>query len=158
MSGIEIHSQNVNTDVKHLASQILSVFPELEPDSRRTAVQLYRLLGEGDLVSRDALAKAAGISLDRVNEILEGWSGIYYEGEKIVGFWGLTPKPFSKHLLKYRDNAWAPANASPRVSDGENRLLGQLRQSFIIFAYAKARSSRTIPATGIYNPAIAPAD
>ncbi len=101
MSGIETHSQNVPADVNQLANQILSVLPELDPDSRRTAVQLYRLLGEGNLVSRNALAKAAGVSLERVNEILEGWTGIYYEGEKIVGFWGLTPKPFSKHLLKY---------------------------------------------------------
>ena len=101
MNRIENHDDGLTTDIAHLSEQILSVFPELEPDSRRTAVQLYRLLGQGDLVSRDTLAKAAGVTLERVNEILEGWTGVYYEGEKIVGFWGLTPKPFSKHLLKY---------------------------------------------------------
>ena len=97
-NGFGVSPQNVKTDVNQLASQILRVFPELEPDSRRTAVQLYRLLGEGEVVTRDALAKAAGVSIERVNDILDGWSGVYYEGEYIVGFWGLTPKPFSKHL------------------------------------------------------------
>jgi len=40
--------------------------------------------------------------VERVTELLAGWSGVFYEEEKIIGFWGLTPRPFSKHLLKSR--------------------------------------------------------
>lgn len=85
-------------EVDRLTRQILEVFPSLEPDSRRVAVQLYRLLAKGESVARQSLATAAGVSLERVNEILEDWSGVFYDGDKIQGFWGITPKEFSKHL------------------------------------------------------------
>jgi alkylmercury lyase len=85
-------------EVDQLTHRILDVFPSLEPDSRRVAVQLYRLIAKGESVTRQSLANAAGVSLERVNEILEGWSGVYYDGDKIQGFWGITPKEFSKHL------------------------------------------------------------
>lgn len=86
------------SDVERLTHQILDVFPSLEPDARRVAVQLYRLVAKGKPVARQTLADAAEVSLERVNEILENWSGVYYDGEKIQGFWGITPKEFSKHL------------------------------------------------------------
>ncbi len=85
-------------EVDQLTHRILDVFPSLEPDSRRVAVQLYRLIAQGESVARQSLANAAGVSLERVNEILEGWSGVYYDGDKIQGFWGITPEEFSKHL------------------------------------------------------------
>jgi len=35
-----------------------------------------------------------------VRELLAGWPGVYYEGERIIGFWGLTPRPSSQHLFQ----------------------------------------------------------
>lgn len=94
--------KSAQSDVDRLASKILQVFPELEKDSRRMAVNLYRLLSKGKPVTRAELAEATGITAERVNEVLDGWEGgVYYEDEKIVGFWGLTIKPVSKHLLKF---------------------------------------------------------
>ncbi|MEE8396493.1 MAG: organomercurial lyase [bacterium] len=85
-------------EVDRLTQLILEAFPTLEPDSRRVAVQLYRLLARGQSVARQTLADAASISLERVNGILQGWSGVYYDGDDIQGFWGITPREFSKHL------------------------------------------------------------
>ena len=85
-------------EVDHLSEKILSVFPKLESDSRRVAVQLYRLLAKGEPVLREVLSSAAGVSLDRINEILNDWTGVYFDGEKIQGFWGIALQEVSKHL------------------------------------------------------------
>ena len=93
--------KSAKSDLDRLASKILQIFPELTPDARRLAVNLYRLLAKGKPVARADLAEATGISAERVSVILEGWHGVYFEDEKIVGFWGLTTKPVSKHLIKF---------------------------------------------------------
>ncbi|MCZ6749998.1 MAG: organomercurial lyase [SAR324 cluster bacterium] len=85
--------------VAALAGGFVSMFPDLNAEKRRVAVQTYRLLARGGPVGREELAEAAGVSLSRLNEMLDGWSGIFYEEEAIIGFWGLTPRPFSKHLF-----------------------------------------------------------
>lgn len=103
MTAIETQAAQKPPDVDFFAAKIQEVFPQLEQDSRRVAVILYRLLGGQDTVSRDELAQASGVELERVNEILENWSGVYYEEDNsnIIGFWGLTSREFSKHLLHY---------------------------------------------------------
>ena len=101
MSAIEMVNQPSNSDVEFFAAKIQQVFPQLEADSRRVAVILYRLLGGRDSVSRDELAQASGLSVDQVNGILDNWSGVFYEEDRIIGFWGLTSRPLSKHQLHY---------------------------------------------------------
>ena len=101
MTAIETETKPSTADVDFFAAKIQEIFPKLEADSRQVAVILYRLLGGKDSVSRDELAQAAGLSVEKVNGILENWSGIYYEEDQIIGFWGLTSRPFSKHLLHY---------------------------------------------------------
>ena len=102
MRTIEANHAQLSADVDVLAARIAEVFPKLEPDARCAAVTLYRLLAKGNPVSTEELARGARLSVERVTELLAGWSGVFYEEEKIIGFWGLTPRPFSKHLLKSR--------------------------------------------------------
>lgn len=97
----ESHTVQPTIDVDVLAAKVAEVFPNLEPDARRAAVTLYRLLAKGDPVSLEELAWAAQISVERVAELLASWTGVYYEEKNVVGFWGLTPRPVSKHLLKF---------------------------------------------------------
>ena len=101
MTAMGNEAQAAATDVEQLAAKILSFFPQLGPDSRRVAVTLYRLLSKGDAVTRQELAEATGLAEKKVEEILGNWPGIFYEEEKIIGFWGLTPRPFGSHLLKF---------------------------------------------------------
>ena len=78
----------------------MGLFPSLEPESARVASHLYRLLAQGEPVAPRALADAAGLAEEQVREILAPWPGVYREEDRIIGFWGLTPRPFSKHLFK----------------------------------------------------------
>jgi alkylmercury lyase len=82
-----------------LAGRFLAVLPSLNSEQRRLAVLLYRLLAEGEPVSPERLAKAARSSVSSVQAVLSGWSGIFYEEGAIIGFWGLSPRPVSKHVL-----------------------------------------------------------
>lgn len=93
MKAIEETPNLLKTNVEKLASKILAIFSELEPDSQKTAVLLYRLLNKGNSVSREELAHAVGISVERINDILENWTGVYYKDDQIIGFWGLTLRP-----------------------------------------------------------------
>lgn len=72
-------------EVDRLTHQTLEVFPTLDPDARRVAVQLYRLVAKGNPVGRQTLADAAEVKLERVNGILENWSGVFYDGDDIQG-------------------------------------------------------------------------
>jgi alkylmercury lyase len=85
--------------VAMLAERFLAVFPSLNSEQRRLAVLLYRLLAEGEPVSPGRLAEAARTSLSSVEAALSGWSGLFYEQGAIIGFWGLSPRPVSKHVL-----------------------------------------------------------
>lgn len=101
MTAIENDPYPASSIVDKITAQVLEVFPSLEPDARRVAVHLYRLLAKGGAVSQEELAQAAEVSAERVNEILANWPAVYFEEDKIIGFWGLTPRPLSKHLLKF---------------------------------------------------------
>ncbi len=101
MTAIENDPYPASSTMDQITAKVLEVFPSLEPDSRRVAVHLYRLLAKGGAVAREELAQAAEVSAERVAEILADWPGVYFEEDQIIGFWGLTPRPLSKHLLKF---------------------------------------------------------
>jgi alkylmercury lyase len=91
---------NDNQDVQRLADQFIQLFPRLDGDSRAVAIQIYRLLAMGEPVEPAQVAGAAGVGVARVEELLAGWPGVFFEHGRIIGFWGLTIKAMSKHLLK----------------------------------------------------------
>ncbi len=86
--------------VPALAERFVTLFPRLDSETRRIAKNIYRLLAGGEPVAFGNLAAAAGFAEDRVREVVEGWPGVYYEDGRIIGFWGLTPRVFSKHRLE----------------------------------------------------------
>ncbi len=91
---------NENAEIHRLADAFVALFPSLEGESRRAAVQIYRLLAKGEPVEPADVAAAAGLPPERVREILADWPGVYYEDDRIIGFWGLTPRPSSQHLFQ----------------------------------------------------------
>ncbi|MCZ6533476.1 MAG: organomercurial lyase [SAR324 cluster bacterium] len=87
-------------DIDRLAASFVELFPQLDAQSGRVAMWLYRLLAEGAPVAPHSLAQAAQTPLARVNELLAAWPGLYCEDGAVIGFWGLTVRPFSEHLFK----------------------------------------------------------
>lgn len=96
MKTIEETPIQLKTNIEKLASKILAIFPELEPDSQKTAVQLYRLLSKGNSFSREELTHAVGISVERINGILENWTGVFLRGRPNYWILGTHSKTFLK--------------------------------------------------------------
>lgn len=74
---------------------LLNVFPteflDLTVEEQRVSLQLYRLLAEGQPVSRKRLADALNLSIQDVETIVWRWPGVYDDdGGRIVGYWGLA--------------------------------------------------------------------
>jgi hypothetical protein len=81
-----------------LAARVADAMPALDQDDQRLAIALYRRLAEGEPVAPERLAQEVGIAVERANEILARWPGVYLDArESVVGFWGLTQEPMPPH-------------------------------------------------------------
>ncbi len=83
--------------------QALDAFPDsflnLDPDAQRVSLAIYRLLARAEPVPLAAIAAEAGVSTARIEELLDGWSGVYRDAEgRVVGYWGLTPSEMDHRL------------------------------------------------------------
>ena len=84
--------------------------PRLDNDERSVALAIYRGLVDGGQVSLARLSEETRLSRSRVDDMVSSWPGVYRDqGRDIVGFWGLTAQPMSKHVLQIngtRRYAW----------------------------------------------------
>lgn len=87
-------------DLAALANRFVACFPKLNAEGRKVFVALYRELSLGEPVSVQQVAQRAGVSLHRVNALLDAVPAVYREQGKVVGFWGLTVRPLSKHRFR----------------------------------------------------------
>jgi alkylmercury lyase len=78
-------------DLQRVAERIVGAFPLLDALEQRLSLDLYRLLAEAKPVPRPALAERAGISVENVERILDGWPGVFSDPQgRVVGYWGLS--------------------------------------------------------------------
>lgn len=94
---------NPELNLEQLATRIVSCFPSLNSLEQRLSLELYRQLAEGQAVPRAALAEKLEISVEAMNDILDGWPGVFSDTQKrIVGYWGLSiPGAYSNpHTLR----------------------------------------------------------
>lgn len=91
-----------------LARELVAAMPTLDADEQRVALSLYRQLGEAKPVAPDTLASLARLPLERVQDLLERWPGVYREGERVIGFWGLAldGMPHKLHVNGRELHAW----------------------------------------------------
>jgi alkylmercury lyase len=76
---------------ERLAQELAAARPSLSPRDQRLALSLYRLLAEGEPVTRERLAQRAGVGKEEVVRLLEEEPGVYFDDEgRVVGFWGLA--------------------------------------------------------------------
>ena len=64
-------------DTRDLARDVAVAMGTLDVEQQRAAVSLYRLLAEGQPVAPDLIAERAALPLERVQELLDGWPGVY---------------------------------------------------------------------------------
>ena len=87
-----------DVELAELADELARAMPQLDKRGQRVAVELYRLLAEGEPVPEDRVAKRSGIPRDETTAILGEWPGVYRnEAGEIVGFWGLAQPEFPPH-------------------------------------------------------------
>ena len=66
-------------------------------------VALYRQLALGEPAAPQEIALRASAAVDRVNALLDAVPAVYREEGKVIGFWGLTVRPLSKHRFRTGD-------------------------------------------------------
>lgn len=99
-------------DLDDMAARIVRVFPTLDTLDRRLSLELYRLLAVGQPIPRALLAERLEVPLETVNQIIEGWPGVFSDSQqRVVGYWGLSiPSSYaSPHRLTIdgrRLSAW----------------------------------------------------
>ncbi len=87
-------------DLDQLARIFVEAFPRLDVDDQGLAITLYRLLAEGEPVSRERLARAFARPAKAVSHTISQWPGVFYdESDHIIGFLGLTIKE-TRHRLQ----------------------------------------------------------
>lgn len=74
---------------EELAEAISGAMPALDVTGRQIVVAVHRLMGNGEPVTSEAIARASDVSVARVEDLLNSWPGVYRDDEgRVVGFWG----------------------------------------------------------------------
>ena len=80
--------------IDDIAEAIQAAMPELDATDQQIAVAIHRLMSSGEPVEPADIARAAGASLERLEERLGAWPGVYRDGQgRVVGFWGHAISP-----------------------------------------------------------------
>ena len=78
-------------DLGQLGRELAAAMPRLGEMEQRVAVELYRLLAEGEPVSPRRLAERCGLSTDAADRLLHAWPGVFTDRDgAVIAFWGLA--------------------------------------------------------------------
>jgi len=89
------------TQIEEYGKFIRELMPKLTADERLLAREIYSALATSGAISVGALGERTGLNPSRVEAILSPWPGVYRDDRgDIIGFWGLTARPISKHVLR----------------------------------------------------------
>src|SRR5260370_31294603 len=78
-------------DLDRVATSILGAVPTLDLFEQRLSLELYRVLAEGQPVPRALLSERLGVPVETVNQVLNGWPGVFSDPQqRVVGYWGLS--------------------------------------------------------------------
>ncbi|MBA3374982.1 MAG: alkylmercury lyase [Actinobacteria bacterium] len=77
--------------LESLATAVAKATPDFDEEHQRIALELYRRLAEGSPALASEVAQGAGVAVERVEELLEAWPGVFLDEDAgVIGFWGLT--------------------------------------------------------------------
>ena len=81
-------------NLEAMAQAISAAMPALDVTGQRIAVAIHRLMAGGEPVTSEAIAHAVAGSVDRVEQALNSWPGVYRDDQgRVVGFWGHAIAP-----------------------------------------------------------------
>jgi len=85
-----------------LAAAVAKAAPGFDGEQERIALEVYRRLTEGSPAPASGVAERAGVEVDRVQQLLATWPGVYLDGDgSVIGFWGLATNKLSpSHRLE----------------------------------------------------------
>jgi len=82
--------------VGSLAAAVARAAPDFDGEQQRIALEVYRRLAEGSPAPASSIARDAGATPERVEELLASWPGVFLdEDRRVIGFWGLTIRRLS---------------------------------------------------------------
>ena len=90
-------------NIEELADKVVGPVPRFDSTSQRVAVKLYRLLGEGNPVPVDYLAKTLNLLGETVSKVLSRHLVFYDDQRAVIGFGGLTVAEMPPHLFRVED-------------------------------------------------------
>lgn len=74
-----------------VAVAVAKAVPDFDESQQHIALSVYRQLAEGSPASPAAIAARADVPLERVQELLRSWPGVFLDDDQsVIGFWGLT--------------------------------------------------------------------
>ncbi len=109
--------------VDELDAAVAGATPALDDGDRRLVAATLRQLAGGTAATPTALADAADLPIERVEQRLAEWPGVFRgEDGEVVGFWGLTVVEMPPHRMAVEDGptvwpwcAWDPLFLAPIV-------------------------------------------
>ena len=80
--------------LEETAEAIRAAMPTLDEIEQRISASVHRLMADGVAVTSEAIARASDAAVDRVDESLNIWPGVYRDDQgQVVGFWGQAIAP-----------------------------------------------------------------
>jgi len=110
-----------------LASDLVAAMPALDADERGMAIELYRLLAEGEPVSPERLAGRLALPVGWVTAAIATWPTAHRdEFGDVIAFWGLSLRetPIRLDVGGRRLHAWCAWDGLfiPQILGGEARV------------------------------------
>lgn len=111
------------------ATAVVDAAPPLDAEDRRIMIATYLLVAKGEPVSESAVAKATGLTAERVEKSLRAWPLVLRdEDERVVGFWGMHAHHVEPtHAMTHEDTTiygWCALDTLfiPEIIDREVRV------------------------------------
>jgi len=111
--------------VAETAEAIRAAMPTLDMTEQQISAAIHRLMADGVPATSEAIARASGTTVDRVDESLSSWPGVYRDDKgQVVGFWGHAIAPLTPSI------AFIPSSGRRRVAEHEGTTLLSVEEAF----------------------------
>lgn len=99
--------------IDEIGDAVAAAMPPVSAAERGLVEATYRALlaGDADITS---IADRAGWDRADAAQRLRSWPAVFFDGDRVVGFWGLSPRPVSPHRVDVGEaTAWGWCAADP---------------------------------------------